>query len=92
MSKVSSVEENSDVSHLGNFTLAIIPIFGLGMVQLLFVFYAGLMGALASFGLVKPLRPINQPKMMIEAMAMKESGGLTDMKPSKGNNSASSQQ
>jgi hypothetical protein len=46
------------------------------MIQLFFLIYGWVFAVLARLGLAKPLKPVNQPKMMIEALGKKEMNGM----------------
>jgi hypothetical protein len=67
LGRAHAAEARADHCRAGNFTLALVPIFGLGMIQLLFFLYGGFFGILARLGLARPIRRVNQPKMLLEA-------------------------
>jgi dimethylaniline monooxygenase (N-oxide forming) len=56
----------------GNFPMAILPMFYLGLLHLFCLLYATLFDILAKLGLASPVEIVNQPKMMIEAMTSKD--------------------
>lgn len=54
-----------------NFTLAVVPMIQLGLTSAYFLAYSWVNGVLSSWGLAKPIRPVNEPKRQFEALAMR---------------------
>ncbi|KXX82664.1 hypothetical protein MMYC01_201099 [Madurella mycetomatis] len=57
----------------GNFTMLVIPVVTLGLLQLCALVYATLYGWLSSLGLARLVKVVNQLKILTEALAKKKS-------------------